>query len=344
MSKWAFAIAGLYLILASCANNNVVAVQPTPPRATHVNWGNGWWTLPANATQPEPCKQPSAPQLANQPGYRQLTISLDSSGDAPTKLSQGDLKIRDGTQEIPVQLFQSEAASVGLLVDTSGSMEPKMRQAETTLTDLIDGLNPNDQAFLMAFSSRPFVLQAFTSDHTWLKRRVDSLHAFGQTSLLDSIILGLQAVKHGCYEKKALFVMTDGMDNVSVATPSEVIAGVKKAGVPIYALGIGREGANRALFMGPFRIGADADEVDARTLRLLAETSAGKWYLLPMIGDAQAKETASAIANEIDNHYTVGFVAPANSKIQIDLLNHPGATLKIEGAPPDIAVVNGSHS
>lgn len=324
MSKWALAIVGICLILGGCASNNAAVVQANPP---------------------EPCKQPPTSQMANQPGFRQLTVRLESGSDAPTKLSQGDLQIRDGNQDIPVQFFQQEPASVGILVDTSGSMEPNMRPVNAALTDLIDGLNPNDQAFLMAFSSRTFVLQPFTNDHVKLKNQLDLLHAFGQTSLCDSIIQGLQAVKHGCYENKALFVMTDGKDNVSSAIPSEMMDAVRTANVPIYALGIGREGASRPLYMGPFRVGADTDKVDVATLRELAEVSSGKFYILPESGDAQAKQTALAIANEIDNEYVIGFIAPPaqNSKIQIELPNHPSATLKIEGAPPDVSVANDSH-
>jgi hypothetical protein len=78
-------------------------------------------------------------------------------------------------------------------------------------------------------------------------------------------------------------------------------------------------------------------------LRELAEASGGKVYILPELGDAQAKQTALAIAAGMDNQYAVGFIAPANSKIRVELLNHPGATLKIEDAPPDVSVVNDSH-
>ena len=324
MSKWAFAILGVCLILGGCANNNAEVAQAKPP---------------------DPCKQLSAPRVANQPRYRQLTISLGSSGDAPTKLSQDDLKINTGNQEIPVQFFQQEAVSVGILVDTSGSMDPKMRQARTTLAELIDGLNPDDEAFLMAFSSRPFMLQAFTSNHTWLKRRVDLLHAFGQTSLFDSTIQGLRLVERGCYEHKALFLMTDGIDNTSSVNQSAMLAAVKESKVRIFALGIGNEEPQRALFIGPFALGGDnANTVDARTLRSLADTSGGKSYILPELGNAKAKQTALAIANGIDNHYAIGFVAPANSRIQIELLHHSGATLKIDSAPPGVTVVKLSRS
>ncbi|HUN59783.1 MAG TPA: VWA domain-containing protein [Candidatus Binataceae bacterium] len=326
MSNLGLAIVGVCLILGSCANNNAVVAQVKPP---------------------EPCQQLSAPQVANQADYRQLTISINSSGDVPAMLSHSDLRIPNGNQDISVQVFQQEAASVGILVDTSGSMEPKMIQAKMILTDLIDGLNPQDQAFLMTFSSRPFVLQAFTTDHTWLKRRVDSLHAFGQTSLLDSIILGLRAVKQGCYENKALFVITDGEDNVSVATHSVMMTAAKESKVPIITLWTGDSAVagphSARLYADLFPFVYKNQYFDVDPLQSLADASRGKAYVLSKPGDAAAKQIALAIANEIDNHYTVGFVAPADSKIEIELLNHPGSVLRLDDAPPDVTVVSANR-
>ena len=306
------------------------------------------WPGPTSAKEElaQCVQQTPVPQsLRQEANYRQLIVSLESGSDAPTKLSQGDLQIRDGNQDVPVVFFQQEAASVGVLVDTSGSMESKMIQAKTTLTALIDDFNPDDQAFLMAFSSRPFILQPFTNNHVELKDRLDLLHAFGQTLLRDSVIRALKLVSHGCNQNKALFVMTDGMDNTSSANASDMLAAVKQSRVPIFSLGIGNKQA-RPLFMGRSMIGGDEDRVDAATLQALAEASGGKWYVLPTLGDAQAKQTASAIANEIDNEYMIGFIAPParNSKIQIEILNHPGATIRIEGEPSDIEVTNASHS
>ncbi len=165
---------------------------------------------------------------------------------------------------------------------------------------------------------------------------MDLIRPFGQTALYDSVIKGLAMLQHGCDQNKALFVMTDGMNNISSITAAKMMDEVKESGVPIFALGIGK--AAPAWFsMQGF---GDEDRVDAATLRSLAQASDGKWYILPELGNPEAKATAIAIAYGIDNHYAVGFVADkaANSKIRIDLLSHPGSTLRIEGAPANVTV------
>lgn len=343
MNQWGFAIISAFLVLGGCANKSVVIVQSKPSGSAGIDWGSSSLTARPNAGQTEPCQQLSAPQVANQPNYRQLIVSVESQDMAPIRLSKNDLKIRDGDQEIAVQFFQQKEASVGILVDGSGSMEPKMIQAKATLTDLIDGLNRNDEAFLIVFSSRPFLLQNFTRNRELLKQDLTLIHPFGQTAMRDAIVQGLLLIRHGCYPNKALFVMTDGMDNTSSVSSADMISAMKQSKVPIFAIGIGNKEAH-PLFMGAFMVGGDEDWVDAPTLQNLASSSGGKAYILPVLGNAKAKKAALSIADEIDNHYAIGFAAPANGKIQIELLNHPEARLRIDSAPPDLTVVNLSHS
>jgi VWFA-related protein len=288
----------------------------------------------------EPCHQLSVPAAASQAGYRQLTISIDpAEGSPPSKLVAADLEIDQGGNEIPVKYFHQEAVSLGILVDASGSMEPKKRQAEATLGELIDGLDPDDQAFLMAFSNRAILLQNYTSDHELIKQRMALIHPFGQTALRDAVITGLGMLQHGCEQNRALFVMTDGMDNTSSITDAKMMDEVKESGVPIFALGISssaRVGFGKQGILGS----GDQDRVDLATLQLLAQASGGKWYTLRELGDPEAKTTSIAIADGIDNHYVVGFIAggAAKGKIRLELLNHPGSTLRIEGAPADVTV------
>jgi VWFA-related protein len=299
-------------------------------------WTNGFNSpriTQESKTPAEPCTQVTPPAVASQAGYRQLTISMVSAeGSEPSKLVAADLKIDQGGNEIPVKYFHQEAVSLGILVDSSGSMEPKKRQAEATLDDLIDGLNPEDQAFLMTFSNRVAMLQNYTSNHDLLKQQMALIHPFGQTSLRDSVITGLAMLQHGCNQTKALFVMTDGMDNISSITVPKMMDEVKESGVPIFALGIGNPHARSLPFIHG---GGDEDRVDTATLRSLAEATGGRSYILPEVGGSEAKATAIAIANGIDNHYVVGVIAggAAKSKIRIELVNHPGSTLKIEDAP-----------
>ena len=78
-------------------------------------------------------------------------------------------------------------------------------------------------------------------------RRLALLHAYGQTALFDVIMQGLQMVQRGRYDKKALLVVTDGMDNTSASTVNDVVSQARRMGVLVYSIGIGNP--NRILLI-----------------------------------------------------------------------------------------------
>src|SRR5208337_840348 len=138
----------------------------------------------------------------------------------------------------------------GIVVDTSGSMSWKLAAAEAALQHFVRTLNPRDQFFLIAFSDRAFLLQDFTDNPAGLNRAIGILHAYGRTALYDAVVKGLQKVEQGRWPKKALLVMTDGMDNASSNTLDGAIQAARRAGVLIYTVGLGTTGGS-AMAMAP---------------------------------------------------------------------------------------------
>jgi len=253
-------------------------------------------------------------ELRRQAGYEQVTVTVtDQQGRYITGLQRGDFRLYIDGQQRPIEFFRQDLntpVSVGILVDTSGSMQPKIRQARTAIAEFIHDLNTNDDIFLFAFSSRPFLLQEFTTDHSLVMARLALLHAEGQTSLFDTILDGLLMVQHGRYDKKALLVVTDGMDNTSQSDLAQVTAQARRMGVLVYSIGIGDPNASP---MPPifFGLGGDDDKVDAPTLRMLSSETGAKTYIIREVGDGQAlSEACENISRELREQYTVGFLAP----------------------------------
>src|SRR6202140_95141 len=217
-------------------------------------------------------------ELRQQPGYEQVTVTVtDPRGTYVTGLQKGDFKLYMDGQQRPIEFFRQDLntpVSVGILVDTSGSMEPKIPQARAAIAQFLRDLNDRDDVFLFAFSSHPFLLQPFTTNHDLVMRRLALLHAYGQTALFDVIMQGLQMVQRGRYDKKARLVVTDGMDNTSASTVNDVVAQARRMGVLVYSIGIGNPNGGSggvALSIGPFMIGGDDPEhVDAETLHTLS--------------------------------------------------------------------------
>jgi len=281
-------------------------------------------------------------ELRQQPGYEQVTVTVtEPSGSYVTGLQKEDFKLyMDGLQR-PIEFFRQDLntpVSVGILVDTSGSMTPKIPQARAAIAQFLRDLNDKDDVFLFAFSSHPFLLQPFTTNHDLVMRRLALLHAYGQTALFDVIMQGLQMVQRGRYDKKALLVVTDGMDNTSAATVNDVVAQARRMGVLVYSIGIGDpSGSGIGLSIGPFVVGGgdESEHVDAETLHTLSTESGARTYIIRQAGDGEAlRRACENISLELREQYTIGFLAPDPTaggyrSLKVDVPGKSGADVRV---------------
>ncbi len=282
-------------------------------------------------------------ELRNQPGYEQVTVTVtEPSGTYVTGLQKDDFKLFMDGQQRPIEFFRQDLntpVSVGILVDTSGSMTPKIPQARAAIAEFLHDLNDKDDVFLFAFSSHPFLLQPFTMNHDLVMRRLALLHAYGQTALFDVIMEGLQMVQRGRYDKKALLVVTDGMDNTSASTVNDVVAQARRMGVLVYSIGIGDPNGSSggiAVSIGPFVLGGDDSEhVDAETLHTLSSETGAKTYIIREAGDGEAlRRACENISLELREQYTIGFLAPDPSaggyrSLKVDVPGKSGADVRV---------------
>ena len=327
----------------------------TPPRPLVLpgNQGGGGSTLelptsPGRQTSPNIPPPPPAQQelvipsrqLREQPGYEQVTVTVtDPQGGYVTGLNKDDFRLYMDGRQRSIEFFRHDLntpVSVGILVDTSGSMAPKIPQARAAIAEFLHELNDKDDIFLFAFSAHPFLLQPFTTDHSLVRRRLALLHAYGQTSLYDVVLQGLIMVQRGRYDKKALLVVTDGMDNTSMHSLDDVIAQARRQGVLIYSIGIGDPNPSAFSFaIGPFMIAGDTDRVDAETLKTLSNETGAKTYLVREVGDGELLRTdCEAISRELREQYTVGFLAPdpgsgGYRSLRVDVPARPGVSVRV---------------
>ena len=310
------------------AQQSELTLPSSVPRTQHQGGGvlevptipgqqvGGTESLPRVPAQPGQELTLPARELSKQPGYSQVTVTIvDQQGRYVTGLQKGDFNLFIDGQQRPIQFFRQDLntpVSIGILVDTSGSMEPKLGQARAAITELVNDLNTRDDVFLFAFSSQPFLLQPFTTDHQAVIGRLSLLYAQGETAIFDTIIDGLLMVRHGRWDKKALLVVTDGQDNASEQNLQQVIAYARQMGVLIYSIGIGNSNVDSSsIGFGPLGLGLIAqDAVDGRTLEMLSSETGAKTFLLRTIGDGQAmRDDCASISRELREQYTLGFVA-----------------------------------
>jgi Ca-activated chloride channel family protein len=318
--------------------------------------GGGSLNIPPQMPQTGQSLEVPARELRQQPGYEQVTVTVtEPSGTYVTGLQKGDFKLYMDGQQRPIEFFRQDLntpVSVGILVDTSGSMTPKIPQARAAIAEFLRDLNDRDDVFLFAFSSHPFLLQPFTVNKNLVMERLALLHAYGQTALFDVIMEGLQMVQRGRYDKKALLVVTDGMDNTSASTVNDVVAQARRMGVLVYSIGIGdpNGGNGVSVSIGPFVLGGgdSIEHVDAETLHTLSTETGAKTYIVREAGDGEALRKACAnISLELREQYTIGFLAPDPTaggyrSLRVDVPGKSGADVRVRkgitvGAPGGLA-------
>ncbi len=167
--------------------------------------------------QPETSLEVPSLKLRSQPGFEQVTVTVtDSRGSYVTDLKEDDFRIFEDGQQRPVGYFRIDRrapVSIGIIVDCSSSMETKFEQARRAITSLVDDLDPRDDIFLESFSNDARLLQPFTLDHQQIIDHLQFLHAVKSTSLYDAVFMGTFEVRLGRRDKRALLVVTDGIDN-----------------------------------------------------------------------------------------------------------------------------------
>lgn len=210
--------------------------------------------------------------------------------------------------------FSSEDAplSIGLLVDTSGSMGFKLDTSRRAVMEFLKTLNAADEAFLVEFSDRAELAVSLTSDSRAIEDKLTSVTSGGLTALLDAVHAGLQEMKHAKNPRKALLIISDGGDNNSRFTANQIEDLVREADVQIYAMGVFEPvlsfGVTSAEMSGPKLLSEIAEQTGGRAL------AATNLRDLPSI--------AERIGIELRNQYVLAY-SPANK-------NHDGKYRKVQ--------------
>ncbi len=283
------------------------------------------------------CKPPEVPSadLAHKPGYRQFAVSVTNASGLPISgLKQSDFVVSEESRKFPIDYFREhEPVAIALLVDTSGSMEPKLSTVKLRLGNLVENMNRCDEVELFAFSAKPYLLQSFTTNHQMAAKQMELFHAYGQTSLYDATDVALQQLAEADYPNRNIIVITDGIDNTSKATEEEVAAQAKKDGVPIYAIGIGEPERNRYSFRA-LLVSADAERVDDKSLQTLSAAAGGRTFIVPGTTEDAGNgfmNALSAIADTIARNYAIGVVIPKEAmpgSVNVAVVNRPDLVVR----------------
>jgi Ca-activated chloride channel family protein len=222
-----------------------------------------------------------------------------AAGSSVTDLSKENFRILEDNVEQRISYFATEDApvSVGLLFDTSGSMRAKMHQSAEAAQAFFQTANSEDEFFLVEFNDRPKLSIGFTPDSSEVSRQISRMKPTGRTSLLDAIHLALVQMKRARNPRKALVILSDGGDNHSRKTATEIRRDVKESEVEIYAMGI-----FDSEDMGKLPI---EERNGPHLLDELAAATGGTHFPVERLSDLAG--IAAQIGNQLRSEYVLGY-------------------------------------
>ena len=216
-----------------------------------------------------------------------------------TGLEQDSFKVFEDKIEQKLVSFGSEDAplSIGIVFDTSGSMGPKLEKSRIAVSEFFKTANPEDEAFLVEFNDRPELVTPLTHNLEEIQNRLTFTQSKGRTALLDGIYLALHTMKKAHNPRKALVVISDGGDNSSRYTESEIKNLVKEADVQIYAIGIYESIGSR---------GRTSEELSGPGLLTdISEPTGGRHFIVENLNELP--DVAAKIGIELRNQYVLGY-------------------------------------
>ena len=170
-----------------------------------------------------------------------LPVTVTDAKDQPvTDLSPDSFRVLEDNVEQQVVSFHREEGpvSVGFIFDASSSMKNRMDRSVAAIQQFVETLTKGDEFFLIRFSDQPTLVTPFTQDPNEIVAELSSIQPLGWTALNDAICLGVQTMKRTKNSRRALIVLTDGGDNNSRYSDSEIRKLVQESDVRIYSIGL----------------------------------------------------------------------------------------------------------
>jgi Ca-activated chloride channel family protein len=221
----------------------------------------------------------------------------DPLGRLVTGLEQENFRVFENGTEQEIVGFSSQdvPVSIGMIFDMSGSMADKIDKSRQAAVQFFHTANPQDEFFLVNFNDRAQLVSQFTASVDELQDRLMYTGAHGMTALYDGVYLGLSQMKGAHNAKKALLIISDGGDNHSRYSETEIRRFVREADVQIYAIGLFEPGG------GP----TPEEREGPSLLDDLTMMTGGRTFTVANLNDLP--DIATKISMELRNQYVLAY-------------------------------------
>jgi Ca-activated chloride channel family protein len=201
-------------------------------------------------------------------------------------------------------------ARVLLLVDASGSMNQELKTTSTRMAvhQVLAALGPEDETALAGFDSEYWGIVQFTRDRERIEKGIEDLKPFGSTALHDALDKAARDIAAHGEGRRAVVVITDGIDTSSQRKAEDVIARSRALDVPIYAVSVVSplDDPSSSQFVGKKAAGVAAQ--GSAVLARYAALSGGAAFSVSDF--AGLRRAAEQIANELKTQYRLGYDPP----------------------------------
>lgn len=250
--------------------------------------------------------------------------STDASGN-PVGVDPSNIILSEnGTAMKPVGITASgefQSLTTMLVIDISGSMGTggKLEQAKLAAQEFIARMRPQDQAGLISYNTQVKVIQPVTGDKAKLMDAVNVLEADGDTAMYNALVQAEFALQN-LSGRKAIILLTDGLDNHSSYSANDVINGIGPSGLSISTIGLGDASQNRASMTA----------LDEKSLRSLAEKAGGSYSY---VEDPQSLQTLFVnLEKALQGEFAITYTSPSalrdgvNRSLSVALKNASAST------------------
>lgn len=273
------------------------------------------------------------PVAAQEPIFRSGSSELvvlpvvvsDKQGRYVSDVARERFTVYDNGRPVPIELFtnQDTPVTIGLILDASSSMAPKLGEVLAASLAFARSSNPEDELFALRFNDD---VRDAVAGHRFLRAgdlvalgiALASVRPEGRTALYDALVAGLDRLAEGSRPRKALIVISDGGDNASTATLDRVLVRARNSNAAIYTIGLFED--------------EDLDR-NPGVLKSLANTTGAERFLPRSPG--QLLQACERIAREIRSGYTIGYIPPdhdgAFHRVRVGI--QPSARLTVRTRP-----------
>jgi Ca-activated chloride channel homolog len=223
----------------------------------------------------------------------------DAHGTNIKGLSAQDFHVYEDGHLQTIRQFAAEdrPVTIGIVLDTSGSMRTRQAEAVAAALHFVESSNPDDETFVVDFNDRASLGLpsdiAFSQNPKQLRAALYARKPEGRTALYDALTLAANHLAKGKWESKALLLISDGGDNSSMHTLQEAVRAVELSGAAVYCV---------ALY------DPEEPEHNLGTLHRLAQMTGGEVFVPGQLSEIGA--LCMRIAKDIRASYTLAYTPP----------------------------------